>query len=310
MRRVDPAAGRSIRPGHLGTPSPPRRAWRKTPEVGPWFWVAKGLSTALGEATSDFLVHAINPVVAVLVGFVAFCAALGLQLSRRRYRTWPYWLAVAMVGIFGTMAADVVHVALGVPYAGSSVLYVAALAVVLVSWRRREGTISPHDVDTPRRERWYWATVCATFAAGTAVGDLTASTFGLGYLTSVGLFAGLMVVVVAVGRAGVLGPVGAFWAAYVLTRPLGASVADALGKPTVASGLGFGDGPVAAVLAVAMVAVVIHLARTHKDRPAPPASRSQHPGPPQPAHDEPTRLLPAVSAAPAAQQPTPTEENP
>jgi uncharacterized membrane-anchored protein len=185
--------------------------------------------------------------------------ALALQLRRQRYVPWAYWLAVAGVGVFGTMAADVLHVGFGVPYPLSSVLYAAALGAVFVTWSRTEHTLSIHDVDTTRRELFYWAAVVATFAMGTAVGDLTAVTLHLGYFSSIWLFAGLMLLP-AVGYWRLrLNPVLTFWTAYVLTRPLGASVADWLGKPAALGGLGWGDGPVAGALILAIVALVVYV---------------------------------------------------
>src|SRR3954469_11613517 len=150
------------------------RAAVRVPAVTASFWVIKGLSTALGESTSDWAVHAMPPVLAVLIGFVGFVVVLLIQFSKRRYVPWAYWLTVVMVGIFGTMAADVLHVGFHVPYAASSVLYGVTLAAVFTTWHRVEGTLSVHDIDTPRREAFYWAAVVATFALGTAVGDLTA----------------------------------------------------------------------------------------------------------------------------------------
>src|ERR1039458_2564469 len=144
----------------------------------------------MGESTSDFSVHAMDPVLAVVLGLCGFAVALSLQFWVRRYIAWTYWLAVVGVGVFGTMAADVLHVRFGVPYAVSTVLYGALLAAVFTTWERTEKTLSFHTIDTPRRESFYWAAVVATFAMGTAVGDLTAVTFGLGYLASGLLFAG------------------------------------------------------------------------------------------------------------------------
>ena len=154
------------------------------PEITVYFWVIKALSTAMGEATSDYLVHRLNPELAVALGFIGLVVALLLQFSMRRYVAWTYWLGVVMVGVFGTMAADVLHVRFGVAYAVSSTLYGVVLLAVFVSWQMTEKTLSIHSVDTPRREAFYWASVVATFALGTAVGDLTAVTFHLGYLDS------------------------------------------------------------------------------------------------------------------------------
>jgi uncharacterized membrane-anchored protein len=219
----------------------------------------------MGESTSDFSVHAIDPVLAVVLGFCGFVVALSLQFWVRRYIAWTYWLAVVGVGVFGTMAADVLHVRFGVPYAASSALYAVALAVVFVSWQRTEKTLSFHTVDTPRREAFYWAAVVATFAMGTALGDLTAITAGLGYL-SAGLLFAAVITVPAVGywRFG-WNAVFSFWFAYVATRPLGASFADWMGKPKSAGGLGLGDGAVALTLTIVIFCLVAYLAITRRD---------------------------------------------
>ena len=230
-----------------------------------FFWAIKALSTALGESTSDYSVHAIAPVAAVGFGFVGFVAALWLQLAMRRYVAWAYWLAVVMVGVFGTMAADVLHVGFGVPYVISSAFYALVLATVFWTWQRMERTLSIHTVNTTRRELFYWAAVVATFAMGTAVGDLTAVTLHLGYLLSAVLFA-CMIAVPAIGYRWLgWNPILSFWSAYVLTRPLGASVADWLGKPRSFGGLGWGDGPVAFALAGMIAVLVAYLAITRRD---------------------------------------------
>jgi uncharacterized membrane-anchored protein len=227
--------------------------------------VIKGLSTAMGESTSDYLVHRMAPEVAVVIGFAFFLLALGLQLAMKRYWAWTYWFAVVGVGVFGTMAADVVHVALDVPYAASALLGSIAMAVVFVTWQRTEGTLSIHSIDTNRREWFYWATVVVTFALGTAVGDLTAVTFGLGYLASAALF-GALILVPALGyRFLHWNSIFCFWAAYVLTRPLGASLADWMGKPISEGGAGWGSGPVSLVLTAAIVVLVAVVAVTKVD---------------------------------------------
>jgi uncharacterized membrane-anchored protein len=237
----------------------------RVPEIIALFWVVKLLSTAMGESTSDYLVHEIHPVPAVLLGLAGFLIALGLQLAVARYVAWTYWFAVCMVGVFGTMGADVLHVGFGVPYAVSGVLCAVVLAAVFVLWQRTEGTLSIHSVDSFRRELFYWATVVATFALGTAVGDLTAVTFGLGYFTSALVFAALMLVpVIGYWRFRWSEPL-AFWSAYVLTRPLGASLADWMGKPTSLGGLGWGSGRVAVGLSLLILAFVTYLAITKVD---------------------------------------------
>ena len=237
----------------------------RVPEITAYFWAIKALSTAMGESTSDYLVHAMDPKIAVVLGFIGFVAALALQFRVRRYIAWTYWLAVVGVGVFGTMAADVLHVGFGVPYIASSLLYAIALAAVFGGWYRTEKTLSIHSVDTPRRELFYWAAVVATFAMGTAVGDLTATTFGLGYLAS-GLLFAAVIAIPAIGYWRLRwNAVFCFWLAYVATRPLGASLADWLGKPKSVGGLGLGDGSVALALSAAIFCLVAFLAITRRD---------------------------------------------
>jgi uncharacterized membrane-anchored protein len=233
----------------------------KVPEITLLFWVVKVLTTGLGEAASDYLGGVSIPL-AGAVGLVGFVAALAAQLRTRRCVPAVYWTAVLMVAVFGTMAADVLHVVLDIPYAASSAVYAVALAVVFTLWRRAEGTLSIHAIDTRRRELWYWLTVLLTFALGTALGDLTAVALHLGFLASGVLFAVVIAVPAIAWRAGV-DPVLTFWTAYVLTRPLGASVADWLGKPaSPAGGLGLGDGTVTAVGFVAFLVLVGWIQRT------------------------------------------------
>ena len=237
----------------------------RVPEITVYFWVIKALSTAMGESTSDYLVNRMNPVFAVFLGFVGFAVALAIQFSRRRYRAWSYWLAVVGVGVFGTMAADVLHVQFHVPYMASSALYAIVLAVVFISWQATEKTLSIHTIDTPRREAFYWAAVVATFALGTAVGDLTATTFHLGYGLSALMFLALIAVPAVGYRWLRWSPVLSFWFAYVVTRPLGASFADFVGKPPSISGLGWGDGRVSLVLTAAIACLVAYLTITRRD---------------------------------------------
>ncbi len=240
-------------------------ALRKVPEITVYFWIVKLLTTAMGESTSDYLVYQINPYLAVGLGAIGFAAALGLQFAVRRYVPWIYWLAVLMVAVFGTMAADVVHIELGVPYLVSSACFAVALAVIFTVWYRSEGTLSIHSIDTRRREAFYWATVLATFALGTATGDMTANTMGLGYFPSAVLFAVVIAVPLVAYRRFGLNAIVAFWFAYIVTRPLGASVADWLGKARSVSGLNLGDGLVSAGFAVLIVGFVVYLTVTGKD---------------------------------------------
>jgi uncharacterized membrane-anchored protein len=261
VRNADPVSETTIAP-------PALRPALRVPEITAYFWIIKGLSTAVGESTSDYLVREINPVVAVSLGFAGFVVALALQLTRRRYVAWSYWLAVVMVGVFGTMAADVLHVRFGVPYAVSSALYAVILAAIFIVWGRVEHTLSIHAIDRLSREVFYWLAVAATFAAGTAIGDMAATTFHLGYLGSLLLFACIILVPALGYRFLKWNAVFSFWFAYVVTRPLGASFADYVSKPKLASGLNAGDGPFTLVLALLIAVLVAYLAVTRKDVPA------------------------------------------
>jgi len=236
----------------------------KVPEIGLLFWVIKLLTTGMGEATSDYLVAG-NLVVAAAAGFIGFAIALWIQFYTRRYVAAAYWFAVMMVAVFGTMAADVLHKSFGIPYAGSTVFYAVVLAVVFYVWNRQERTLSIHSIVTTRREIYYWLSVLATFALGTAAGDLTARSMKLGYFPSAVLFGGLMLVPAVAWWRFKLNAVVAFWWAYVLTRPLGASLADGFSKTRAASGLGIGDGTVALISAAAIVVLVAYLAGTRPD---------------------------------------------
>src|SRR5665213_955732 len=137
----------------------------RVPAVTVAFWITKGLTTGMGESSSDYLVHRLPPAVAVGLGGIALAAALALQFATRRYVPWIYWLAVAMVGVFGTMAADVLHVGLGVPYFVSTALFAVSLAAIFALWYLTEKTLSIHSIYTTRREVFYWAAVMATLCA-------------------------------------------------------------------------------------------------------------------------------------------------
>ena len=251
----------------------------RVPQIIALFWVIKVLSTGMGEATSDYLVHVMPPPVAVILGAIGFAVALKLQLAQGRYVAWAYWFAVVMVAVFGTMVADVLHVGLHVPYAVSTPLFAIVLAVVFVAWYRSEGTLSIHSIFTPRREVYYWSTVMATFALGTAAGDMTAKTLGLGWFAS-GVLLTVIIAIPAVGyyRFG-LNPIVAFWFAYIVTRPLGASFADWLGLPPHLGGIGLGRGTVALGGAIMIAVLVAYLAVTKIDVPDRLARGTEEPRP-------------------------------
>jgi len=249
----------------------------KVPEATALFWTIKICTTGMGEAASDFMGTRAVPLAAVLVlaSGAALVWFLVRQLRADTYRPWTYWGTVAMISVFGTVAADGLRVGLGLSYPVTTIAFAAALAAVLTAWYRSEHTLSIHDITTRRREMFYWATVMVTFALGTAVGDLTATSLGLGFLDSGLFFLAAIAAPFLLHRIGALGATTAFWAAYILTRPLGASFADWAAVPTRDGGLHLGTGLVAATLTVLIVALVAGPAG-HRPR------RDLHPGPSEP----------------------------
>src|SRR5690348_1108363 len=235
----------------------------KVPEVFFLSWLVKLLTTAIGESGADFLGTVSMPL-AALVGIGGFFVALRWQLKAETYHPVRYWLTVLAVALFGTMVADGPHVALGTPYYVDSAIYLALLCGLLTWWKRSEGTLSVHSITTARRERFYWGTVLLTFGLGTAVGDTTAINMGMGFDWSIVLFGVAILVPFVLWRRGLDATI-AFWASYVLTRPLGASVADWLGKPAAGGGVGWGDGTVFGLGLALFVGLVAYLAITHGD---------------------------------------------
>ena len=231
----------------------------KVPEITAVFWVVKVLTTGMGEAASDYL-GTTSLVLGGVVGVGGFALALWWQLRARACSAPTYWACVAMIAVFGTIVADVLHVATGLSYYVTSAFCAVVVVALFAAWWRSEGTIDIHSITTPRRERFYWATVIATFALGTAVGDLTGLTLHLGFLASGLLFLVAIAVPLVAWRAGV-SPVATFWVAYVLTRPLGASFADWVAKEhETGGGLGVGDGTVTLVSLALIVVLVAGIA--------------------------------------------------
>jgi uncharacterized membrane-anchored protein len=236
----------------------------KVPEITLLFWVIKLLTTAGGEATSDYLALGSHLVGAVVeVGLLVI--GLVWQFRTRRYTAAAYWFLAYAIAIFGTGVSDTLHLTFGIPYAGTTILWAVVLAAVFWAWHRSEGTLSIHSITTRRRECFYWATVFATFALGTALGDFTATTLGLGYLSSVILFGVIIAIPAVAWWQFRMNAILAFWFAYVVTRPLGASIADYLSKPHSTSGAGFGDGRIAVVMTIAVALGVCYLTITRSD---------------------------------------------
>jgi uncharacterized membrane-anchored protein len=236
----------------------------KVPEIIFLFWVAKILTTAGGEVTSDYL-KTYGNFGGGGTEVALFVVALILQFATRRYRAFAYWFLAYAIAIGGTGISDFLHLDVHIPYVGTTILWAVILAAVFWTWHRSEGTLSIHSITTQRREAFYWATVFATFALGTALGDFTADSLGMGYLPSgIFFFAVILLPALAWSRFG-LNSITAFWMAYVVTRPLGASFADYISKPSSLTGIGFGNGPTAVVFALATFVLVSYLAIARPD---------------------------------------------
>jgi len=242
----------------------PAPAAAKVPEVILLFWVVKILTTAGGEATSDYLKTYGNfgggglEVLVIVVG-------LALQFGTRRYRAFAYWSLAFAIAITGTGVSDFLHLDVHIPYAGTTLLWAVVLGAIFWVWQRSEGTLSIHSITTQRREAYYWATVFATFALGTALGDFTATSLNLGYLDS-GILFSVIILIPALARWQFgLNGIAAFWLSYIVTRPLGASFADYISKPQNIGGLNYGDGPTAIVFALAVFVLVCYLALARPD---------------------------------------------
>jgi uncharacterized membrane-anchored protein len=236
----------------------------KVPEVIFLFWVAKILTTAGGEVTSDWLKTWGNfggggTEVAM------FAIGLVLQFGTRRYRAFAYWFLAYAIATAGTGISDFLHLDVGIPYIGTTLLWAVVLAAVFWTWYRSEGTLSIHSITTQRREAFYWAVVFATFALGTALGDFTAASLGMGYLPSGIFFTAVILIPWVAWRQFNLNSITAFWMAYVVTRPLGASYSDWISKPSSLTGLNFGNGQTAIVFGIATFILVSYLAIAKPD---------------------------------------------
>jgi uncharacterized membrane-anchored protein len=236
----------------------------KVPEVILVFWVVKILTTAGGEATSDYL-KTYGNFVGGGIEVLVILAGLLLQFETRRYRAFAYWFLAYAIATTGTGVADFQHLDLHISYAGTTLLWAVILAAIFWLWQRSERTLSIHSITTQRREAYYWATVFATFALGTALGDFTAFSLNLGYLDS-GIIFGVVILIPALARWQLgLNGIAAFWMSYVVTRPLGASFADYISKPQKLGGINFGDGPTALMFSVAVFVLVAYLALARPD---------------------------------------------
>lgn len=230
-------------------------------EVTVIFWIIKVLSTTMGETAADYLndTLGLGLTTTSLVMSGMLLIALAVQFATRRYVPAAFWSVVVLISVVGTLLTDNLTDGLGVSLWVSSGMFLALLLITFAIWFARERTLSIHTVFTRPREAFYWTAVLFTFALGTAAGDLLSEQLGLGYLVSTLLFAGLIGLVALAWRTGLLAAVPAFWFAYVLTRPLGASVGDLLSQSPADGGLGWGTTATSLCFLVVIVALVIVL---------------------------------------------------
>ena len=244
-----------------------RQLLNKVPEITLAFWVIKVLCTTVGETAADFLNGTLGFGLTntTLVMSALLIVALIVQFRAGKYVPGVYWLAVVLISIVGTLITDNLTDNLGVSLVTTTVVFSIALAGTFVAWFASERSLSIHTIFTRRREAFYWLAVLFTFALGTAAGDLAAEQLNLGYFVSLLIFAALIAIVaVAHFRLG-LNAILSFWIAYILTRPLGASLGDDLSQPRDAGGLGLGTVTTSGLFLVAILALVVYLTRSRAD---------------------------------------------
>lgn len=245
----------------------------KVPEVTIFFWLIKILSTTVGETAADFLGTDLNlGLTATSLAMGALLAvALVFQFRTPRYIPGVYWISVVLVSIVGTLITDNLSDNYNVPLEITTVTFSAALMFTFAAWYAAERTLSIHTVLTPRREGFYWLTILFTFALGTAAGDLVAEKLSLGYGVTLLLFS-CLIAVVCVARFGFkLNSVTCFWVAYILTRPLGASLGDLLSQPRGTGGLGFRTSVTSGIFLTVILVLVAYLSVSKTDLSAEPA---------------------------------------
>ena len=250
----------------LGVAPITRRMLNKVPEVTLIFWVIKVLATTVGETAADFLNVDLGLGLAVtsIIMAVLLVAALIAQFELRRYVPAVYWLSVVLISVVGTLITDNLTDNLGVPLWLTTLVFAVALAITFIVWFVSEKTLSIHSIVTTRRETFYWLAVLFTFALGTAAGDLVAESLNLGFLVALLVFAGAIALVAVAYFVFHLNAVLAFWIAYILTRPLGASTGDLLSQPTADGGLGLGTTGTSALFLAVILALVIVLSVRNK----------------------------------------------
>lgn len=237
----------------------------KVPEVMISFWVMKIMSTTVGETGADFL--AVNAglgqgITRSIMG-ILLIIALFMQLRTRSYTPWIYWLTVVLVSVVGTQITDALTDGLGVSLYISTSVFAAVLAIIFALWHRVERTLSIQTIVTRRRELFYWAAILCTFALGTAAGDLATEALAMGFQWGAIAFGALIAFTLVAWRLGA-NVVLAFWIAYILTRPLGASFGDLLTQAKIYGGLGLGAMWTSAIFLTVIVILVAIASNTGK----------------------------------------------
>ena len=240
----------------------------KVPEVTIWFWIIKIMATTVGETAADLLSIRLDLGLTVTSYMMTavFILALIIQVKTRRYVPSLYWLTVVLISIVGTLISDNLVDGMGVSLVTTSIAFGLILAVVFALWYRTEKTLSIHSIVTTRRELFYWAAILFTFAMGTSVGDLLAETLDLGYAQAALAFATMIGAIAVLHYIVRLDVILSFWLAYILTRPLGASIGDWLAKPVIAGGLGWGTVTTSLIFLAVIFLVVIYLSVSKPDR--------------------------------------------
>jgi uncharacterized membrane-anchored protein len=239
----------------------------KVPEITLYFWIIKILCTTVGETFSDFLSDKLNLGLTItsVVMAVVLIIVLVFQFRAKKYVPSVYWLLVVLISIVGTLITDNLSDNLGVSLFVSTAVFAVLLAVTFIIWYMKERTLSVHSIITKTRESFYWLVILFTFALGTAVGDLISEQFNLGYLVGILLFSGCIALVAVAHYRFKLNAVLSFWMAYVLTRPLGASIGDYLSQTHTDGGLGIGPTTVSIIFLLLILLTVIYLSVTKKD---------------------------------------------
>ncbi|MFE4712471.1 hypothetical protein ACFRAM_16490 [Paenibacillus sp. NPDC056722] len=242
--------------------------WNKVPQVTIFFWMIKIMATTVGETAADYLNFNLNwgLTITTLAITGLLIVALFFQMSANRYIPSLYWLAVVLISVVGTLITDNLVDNLGVPLESTTLYFSLALLVTFVAWYASEKTLSIHSITTRKREAFYWLAILFTFALGTAAGDLVAESMNLGYLVSAVIFAAIIGLITLAHFRLKLNTVVAFWLAYILTRPMGASLGDYLSQPRSEGGLELGTTGTSIIFIVIILGLVLYLTKTKKDQ--------------------------------------------